>query len=98
MRILSGEKLIFDSLIQSIKDKGAAHIVLLDPDRRNEQSLEERVEKASNAGVDALFVGGSLMMDSKCEDRVKKIKSLSQIPIILFPGGVGQSFDTPRWS
>ena len=90
MRSLSGEKLIFDSLIQSIKDKGAAHIVLLDPDRRNEQSLEERVEKANNAGVDALFVGGSLMMDFKCEDRVKKIKSLSKIPIILFPGGVGQ--------
>ena len=28
MRSLSGEKLIFDSLIQSIKDKGAAHITL----------------------------------------------------------------------
>ena len=72
------------------RNRGAAHIVLIDPDRKDEESLEERVENANIAGVDALFVGGSLMMDLRCEDRVKKIKSLSKIPIILFPGGIGQ--------
>ena len=30
------------------------------------------------------------MMDSKCSDRVKLIKSYSNIPVIFFPGGVGQ--------
>ena len=82
--------MIFNNLLQSIKNRGAAHIVLLDPDKKDEESLEERIENANIAGVDALFVGGSLMMDLRCEDRVKKIKSLSKIPVILFPGGIGQ--------
>ena len=82
--------MIFNSLIKTIKAKGAAHILLIDPDKRYEESLEERVKIANDSGVDAFFVGGSLMMDAGCEKRVKKIKSISKIPVILFPGGVGQ--------
>ena len=82
--------MIFTSLIKTIKEKGAAHILLIDPDKRYEESLEERVKIANDSGVDAFFVGGSLMMDAGCEKRVKKIKSISKIPVILFPGGVGQ--------
>jgi putative glycerol-1-phosphate prenyltransferase len=40
--------------------------------------------------VDALFVGGSLMMDGNCTERVKQIKEVSNVPVIFFPGGVGQ--------
>ena len=90
MKSLLGKKLIFTSLLQTIKEKGAAHILLLDPDKRDEESLEERVKSANNSGVDAIFIGGSLMMDAGCEKRVKKIKSISKIPVILFPGGIGQ--------
>ena len=82
--------MIFTSLLKTIKENGAAHILLIDPDKRYEESLEERVKIANNSGVDALLVGGSLMMDAGCEKRVKKIKSISKIPVILFPGGVGQ--------
>jgi len=82
--------LILDSLLSTIEDKGAAHVVLLDPDRKDEGTLVKRVENANMSGVDALFVGGSLIMDLNCTERVKKIKSISNIPVILFPGGVGQ--------
>ena len=30
------------------------------------------------------------MMDGNCTDRVKQIKAVSNIPVIFFPGGVGQ--------
>ena len=73
-----------------VKEKGSAHIVLLDPDKRNEETIEKRVVSANDSGADAIFVGGSLMMDVGCEERSKKIKSLSKIPVILFPGGLGQ--------
>ena len=63
---------------------------MIDPDRKNEDSITSRVELANNSGVDALFVGGSLMMDGNCTDRVKQIKEVSNIPVIFFPGGVGQ--------
>ena len=48
------------------------------------------VEKAHQNGVDAIFVGGSIMMDGLYHKRVERIKSISEIPVILFPGGVNQ--------
>jgi len=81
---------VFDDLITDVSKKGAAYVVLIDPDRNDEDSIQDRVQKANISGVDALFVGGSLMMDSKCVDRVRLIKSYSNIPVIFFPGGVGQ--------
>lgn len=82
--------MILDTLLSTIKNKGAAYVVLLDPDRKDESSIQKRVENANISGVDALFVGGSLIMDSNCTERVKMIKSISDIPVILFPGGIGQ--------
>ena len=81
---------VFSHLNSVINERGAAYIVLIDPDRKNEDSINSRVELANNSGVDALFVGGSLMMDGNCTDRVKQIKEVSNIPVIFFPGGVGQ--------
>jgi len=81
---------VFSQLKSVIQQKGAAFVVLLDPDRKNEESIEVRVELANHAGVDALFVGGSLMMDGKCNERVRRIKEKSDVPVIFFPGGVGQ--------
>ena len=48
------------------------------------------VEKAHQNGVDEIFVGGSIMMDGLYHKRVERIKSNSEIPVILFPGGVNQ--------
>jgi|AP95_1055475.scaffolds.fasta_scaffold04211_5 putative glycerol-1-phosphate prenyltransferase len=81
---------VFSHLNSVIDDKGAAYVVLIDPDRKNDDSLESRVDSANESCVDALFVGGSLMMDGNCEKRVKRIKDVSTIPVIFFPGGVGQ--------
>ena len=81
---------VFSHLDSVIGKKGAAYVVLIDPDRKNEDSLESCVDSANQSGVDALFVGGSLMMDGKCTERVKQIKQASDIPVIFFPGGVGQ--------
>lgn len=81
---------VFNQLKSVIAEKGAAYIVLLDPDRKNESSIESCVALANDSCVDALFVGGSLMMDSNCNERVRRIKEVSDIPVIFFPGGVGQ--------
>ena len=81
---------VFSHLNSVINERGAAYVVLIDPDRKNEDSINSRVELANNSGVDALFVGGSLMMDGNCTERVKQIKEVSNVPVIFFPGGVGQ--------
>jgi phosphoglycerol geranylgeranyltransferase len=81
---------IFHSLLQVVKKKGAGYIVLLDPDRKNEGQLEAKVAAINAAGVDAIFVGGSLMMDGRCRERVASIKALAKVPVIFFPGGISQ--------
>ena len=81
---------VYNYLEKVIDEKGAAYVVLIDPDRKNESSLEARVESANQNNVDVLFVGGSLMMDGKCNDRVRRIKEVSTIPVVFFPGGVSQ--------
>jgi len=84
------KKTIFNYLLSVKEEKGAGYIVLIDPDKNSEKSLEEKISKINECGVDAIFVGGSLILDNNCEKRVKMIKSLSKLPIIFFPGGISQ--------
>ena len=81
---------VFQYLLDVKSEKGAGYIVLIDPDKKNEKSLIKQVEAANHSGVDALFVGGSLMMDSNHNERVAQIKKCSDIPVIFFPGGANQ--------
>ena len=81
---------VYNHLLSVRKKKGAGYIVLIDPDKKSENDLQEKVKSINDSGVDAIFVGGSLMMDSRCSDRVSQIKSLAEIPVIFFPGGISQ--------
>ena len=47
---------IFTHLIDTVKKNGAAYVVLIDPDKNDENSIQDRVLKANESGVDALFV------------------------------------------
>ncbi len=79
------------SHLESIrKKKGAGYLVLIDPDTKNVGRIESLVDSVNRSGADAILVGGSLIMDSGFDERAKKIKSLSNVPVILFPGSVSQ--------
>lgn len=81
---------VYNHLLSIRKKKGAGYIVLIDPDKKSKNGLADKVKKINNSGVDAILVGGSLMMDGLCSDRVAQIKSLAEIPVIFFPGGISQ--------
>lgn len=81
---------IYQYLLDVVKKKGAGYFVLIDPDKKNHLNIEDIVHKANESEVDALLVGGSLMMDAGNHDRVAKIKKSAKMPIIFFPGGVTQ--------
>jgi len=78
---------IYKYLQNILNKKGAGYFVLIDPDKKNHGKIEEFVETANDSNVDALLVGGSLMMDSQNHERVAEIKKISKIPVIFFPGG-----------
>lgn len=81
---------IYHYLLDVVKNKGAGYFVLIDPDQKNHSNIEDVVQAANESEVDALLVGGSLMMDSKNHDRVAQIKKIAEMPVIFFPGGVTQ--------
>ena len=83
---------VFSKLNDCVKTNGAGFIILIDPDKKNEKKIDQMVQ-AANLYADAIFVGGSIMMDKLYHERVKRIKSMSKIPVILFPGGVNQLND-----
>ncbi len=84
------KKNVLNYLLSVKKKKGAGYIVLIDPDKNSENDLEEKISKINNSGVDAIFVGGSLILDNNWEKRVELIKSISKVPVIFFPGGISQ--------
>ena len=68
----------------------AGFLVLIDPDSISVSQLRLFINKINAAKVDGILVGGSLMMDDGYSEKVRLIKSLTDIPLILFPGSLSQ--------
>ena len=83
---------VLSKLNDCVKTNGAGFIILIDPDKKNDKIIDQMVQSA-NLYADAIFVGGSIMMDKLYHERVKRIKLISKVPVVLFPGGVNQLSD-----
>ncbi|MFT6802377.1 MAG: heptaprenylglyceryl phosphate synthase, partial [Salibacteraceae bacterium] len=67
--------------------------VLIDPDKGQKEHLAKIAAMANEAKVDLFFIGGSLMVGNEMEETIRTIKSLSNIPVVLFPGSPSQVCD-----
>lgn len=76
-----------DELVSG-KSKGL--VVLLDPDKLESPGLEKRIELCNLCKVDFIFLGGSLLNGSSLQVALDKVKALTNIPVILFPGSAMQ--------
>ncbi len=63
--------------------------LLLDPDKYNAEKLQYTLDLANEAGVDFIFVGGSLI-SKHIDQAVLEIKKYTSLPVILFPGSLLQ--------
>jgi|SRR5690606_3839611 len=77
---------IYQSLEKHKSQGKKSFAVLIDPDKVNEQVLNELIELSANAKVDYFLVGGSLVISNHLNHVVQYIKKNSSIPVILFPG------------
>ncbi len=64
--------------------------VLVDPDKHHEQQFESLAVLAGEAGVDYLFVGGSLLTHDRLDICLRTLAKHSAIPKIIFPGSTLQ--------
>ncbi len=69
----------------SLKENRKAFAWLVDPDKCTGDKVEEQVVLADKMGVDFIFVGGSLIFNH-IDQLIGRIKPLTRIPVIIFPG------------
>jgi phosphoglycerol geranylgeranyltransferase len=82
--------LIYDTLLAKKRKRQRSFAVLIDPDKVDTGKIEELTGLAVSAGVDYLFVGGSLVISNHLDEVVQDIRRNCSIPIILFPGTPSQ--------
>lgn len=81
---------LYDIFVERKRTGKKSFAVLIDPDKVNQQGLDELVRLATEAGVDYFLLGGSLVISNHLDDCVQHIKAQTNIPVILFPGSPSQ--------
>ncbi|MEO6646631.1 MAG: geranylgeranylglyceryl/heptaprenylglyceryl phosphate synthase [Chitinophagaceae bacterium] len=81
---------IYQSMVTKKQKGQKSFAVLIDPDKVNNILLDELTNLAVRAGVDYLFVGGSLVISNHLDECIQQIKKRCDIPVILFPGSSAQ--------
>ncbi len=76
-------------LVRAVKDHGAAHLTLIDPDTQSPEQAARIAEAAVRGGTDAIMVGGSVgAAGVLLHETVEQIKEVTDLPVILFPSSV----------
>lgn len=81
---------VYETLLEVIQRRGAGFLVLLDPDRLQTEQLAALAEKCVQSDVDALLAGSSLLLSSRFQEALERIKERVQLPLIIFPGNMAQ--------
>jgi putative glycerol-1-phosphate prenyltransferase len=72
-------------LLVGASSKRCLFALLIDPDKYNVSQSNHIAQRATDAGVDLILVGGSLITNSIAET-ISVLKLNTKIPIVLFPG------------
>lgn len=80
----------YERLLAIRRERGAGFVVLIDPDKLDEEDIPAFAERCAAAGVDAFFIGGSLVHLPDVHRIVGSIKRATDLPVIAFPGSLTQ--------
>jgi phosphoglycerol geranylgeranyltransferase len=76
-------------LLNEIRQQGAIHLTLLDPEKARPRIAAKNAHQAENYGTAAIMVGGSTVTSTRMlEETVKAVKKAVKIPVILFPNNI----------
>lgn len=64
--------------------------ILLDPDKIDPTGMDETIKKLNSSMADLIFVGGSSVEKKMTDSLVEKLKGLTSLPIVIFPGDYEQ--------
>ena len=76
-------------LLKKIREEGAIHITLIDPEKVNPESVSFFSQDVEACRTSAIMVGGTTLVSSThLDDIVRAIKKVVDIPVILFPNNI----------
>jgi len=81
-----GNTSVYQYLLDVKEHRGAGFLVLVDPDRSSPAEIVEYAVQCSEAGVDALLIGTSLMMKNGFHEYIEAARAVVDLPVIIFPG------------
>ena len=81
---------IYQDILNSISKEEKLLAVLIDPDKMVIENTSDFIKKVNQSIATHIFVGGSTVDDFKTELLVLEIKKTTNLPVVLFPGGVSQ--------
>ena len=81
---------IYKEITNAFEENRRLLAVLIDPDKVNFNSIDVLVEKINQSPATHILIGGSLVFSNVIEHLITKIKSFSNLPILLFPGHPSQ--------
>ncbi len=76
--------MLLNKIQQNTSKKSLA--ILLDPDKLDMYSLQQRIEAINTHQIDYIFVGGSLITSDKLDWLLSELKAKTTAPKIIFPG------------
>ncbi len=80
---------IKEYLLKTLKNKGAIHLTLLDPEKLHTKNAIEISKIVQSAGSSGIMIGGSTSTSVyHLDNMVKAVKKSVGIPVILFPNDV----------
>ncbi len=81
---------IYSRILENSK-KGQKQIaVLIDPDKHEPSEFDAIAKRMSVHDIDYFFIGGSLLSRDLLEECLISFKKVTNIPLVIFPGGVMQ--------
>lgn len=83
-------KTIYQNILDAIASKKKLLAVLIDPDKMDIEKVSSFIAKVNTSIVTHIFVGGSIVKNNDTGILVSKIKKLTTLPVIVFPGDVSQ--------
>ena len=81
---------LYQQFIEKKKSGRKSFAVLIDPDKVDNEKIDQLLTLSTEAKVDYFFVGGSLVISSHLDECIQQIKASSGIPVLLFPGSPSQ--------
>lgn len=83
---MAGLGKIYQQMLEAKRMGQTRFALLVDPDKAGDAQLESVARQSEAAGVDFLFLGGSLVLADRLAHCLESLRRYCQLPIVLFPG------------